>query len=447
MEEKVHAIQAFPLPGTQRKLRRFLGLVNFYHRFISNGATLLQPLHMLLKQTKCPSDSAAWTDETTTVSETVKQALANATLLIHPVTNAPTNIMTDASDVAVGAVLQQYINGQWCPLSFFSKALKPAETRYSTYDRELLAIYLAIRRIRYFLEGRHFHVLTDHKPLIYALSSRPDRHSPWQVRHLNFISQFTTDLRHIQGSANTAADTLSRLETNALHTGNTSVVDFRELALAQAEDPEFPRLQADSSLQLESVPFLSDGISLICDISTPLLPQSFRRTIFDSFHSFSHPGIRATQHLVTSRYVWPNINSDVWNWARSCLQCQRAKVHHHIATPLGTFTTPDARFHHVHIDLVGPLPPSNGCIYLLTCIDRFTRWPEAVPISEGSAVTVARAFIQIWVSRFGVPATITTDRGGQFESNLWEAVTQLLGTSIFAPLPTIPLPTECGTFS
>ena len=252
------------------------------------------------------------------------------------------------------------------------------------------------------------------------------------MRSLDFISQFTTDLCHIQGSANTAADTLSCLETNALHTGNTSVVDFWELALAQAEDPKLPRLQADSSLQLESVPFLSDGISLICDISTgvqrPYVPQSFQRTIFDSLHSFSHPGTCVTQHLVTSRYVWPSINSDVWNWACSCLQCQRAKVHCHIATPLGTFTTPDARFHHVHIDLVGPLPPSNGCIYLLTCINRFTRWTEAAPISEGSVVPVARAFIQIWVSRFGVPATITTDCGGQFESNLWKAVTQLLGT-------------------
>ena len=252
------------------------------------------------------------------------------------------------------------------------------------------------------------------------------------MRNLDFIRQFTTDLHHIQGSSNTAADTLSHLEINAHHTGNTSVVDFRELALAQVEDPELPRLQADSSLQLESIPFLSDGISLNCDISTgvqcPYVPQSLRRTIFNFLHSFSHPGIRATQHLVTSRYVWPNINSDVRNWARSCLQCQQTKVHRHIATPLGTLTTPDARFHHVHIDLVGPLPSSNGCIHLLTCINRFTRWPEAVPISEGSAVTVAKAFIQIWVSRFRVPATITTDHGGQFESNLWKAATQLLGT-------------------
>ena len=221
---------------------------------------------------------------------------------------------------------------------FFSRALTPAETRYSTYDRELLAIYLAIRHFRYFLEGRDFHVLTDHKPLTYALASRPERHSPRQVRHLDFISQFTSDLRHVQGSANTAADALSRLDTNALHTANTPVVDFQELARAQANDPDLPKLREDSSLRLESVPFLSEGISIVCDVSTgrqrPYVPQRFRRTIFDSLHSISHPGIRATQRLVTSRYVWPGINMDVRKWARSCLQCQRAKVHRHFATPL-----------------------------------------------------------------------------------------------------------------
>lgn len=268
----------------------------------------MQPLHTLLKHTKRPSDSPAWTDDTIATFDNVKNALATATLLVHPHPNAPTSVMSDASDVAVGAVLQQYINGQWCPLSFFSKALKPAETRYSTYDRELLAIYLAVRHFRYFLEGRHFHILTDHKPLIYALSSRPERHLPRQVRHLDFISQFTTDLRHVQGSANAAADALSRLGANTLHTDDvSSVVDLQELALAQEDDPDLPRLRADSSLRLEGVPFLSEGISILCDVSTgtqrPYVPQRFRRAIFDSLHSMSHPGIRATQRLMTSRYV------------------------------------------------------------------------------------------------------------------------------------------------
>ena len=106
-----------------------------------------------------------------TAFNTAKQALADATLLSHPSPTAPTNIVTDASNTAVGGVLQQFIDNEWHPLAYFSKKLKPAETRYSTFDRELLAVYLAIKRFRHALEGRQFHVLTDHKPLTFSLPS------------------------------------------------------------------------------------------------------------------------------------------------------------------------------------------------------------------------------------------------------------------------------------
>ncbi|KAH9588245.1 hypothetical protein MS3_00000130 [Schistosoma haematobium] len=156
--------------------------------------------------------------------------------------------------------------------------------------------------------------------------------------------------------------------------------------------------------------------------------SAYRRLVFDALHGLSHPGIAATLRLIAARYVWPSMNKDVRMWAKQCLQCQRSKVHRHVAAPLGTFATPDARFDHVHLDIVGPLPPSHGYDHTLTCIDRFTRWPEAIPITSITAETVAHRFVERWIALYGCPSTVTTDRGQQFESALFSSLTRLLGT-------------------
>ena len=121
------------------------------------------------------------------------------------------------------------------------------------------------------------------------------------------------------------------------------------------------------------------------------------------------------------------MSKDAVSWSRECLNCQRSKITLHHKAPVHKIPVPARRFSHLHVDLVGPLPPSAGCEYLFTIIDRTSRWPEAVPLSSTSASACADALINVWISRFGVPAHLTSDRGPQFVSTLWDRVCTVLG--------------------
>lgn len=171
LPDKVNGILEFKRPETIQELRRFLGAVNFYHRCIPNAAATQAPLNKYLKDSKKNDKRPVeWTAEAIKAFDKVKQDLANATQLAHPALNAKMRITTDASGIAMGAMLEQSTDDiNWEPLGFFSRKFTPAQTKYSTYDRELTAIHQAINFFRQWIEGyADIEIRTDHKPLTYA---------------------------------------------------------------------------------------------------------------------------------------------------------------------------------------------------------------------------------------------------------------------------------------
>nr|CDS27572.2 gag pol polyprotein [Hymenolepis microstoma] len=348
LPEKTQTILNYLALQSVKSLRRFLGVVNYYGRFIPTCAHVLQPLTDLLKDNP---KHFKMTSKAESASSVVKQELSKVTTLNHLDTSRGTRLVlkTDSSQVAVGAVLQKVVRGETQPLSFFSKKLTTTEAQYSTFDRELIAIYLAVKHFRHILEGRQFTIFTDHKPLIYAVRAAADHHSPRETRHLDFIAQFANDIRHIDGTSNVVADAMSRLELNQIVVPS---LDRQVHASEQRSDPNFTEITSNPSLHFEYLPLPDSNTEIHCDVSTgmprPFVPQAYRRKISDHFHCLSHPSIRASTKPARSTNL-PEVPSLV-----------------------SLFLRP----------VFGPLPPSNSSSYIVTCIDRFTCWPIAIPLSD-----------------------------------------------------------------
>ncbi|KAJ2949987.1 hypothetical protein O0L34_g11320 [Tuta absoluta] len=436
--ERTEVILNFKKPQNVQELRRFLGMLNFYRTCLPNQAHLQQQLNKYLHNAKKNDKTIIeWSPEAEEAFEECRQSILNATTLSHPIHNAVLGIMSDASDTCLGAVLQQKLNNEWRPLAFFSKALSETQKRYSTYDRELLAIYAATKHFRRLIEGNDdVTVYTDHKPLTHALTkASSDSDTPRRERQLGFISQFCSRIEYLQGPKNAVADWLSRIEEISC----PSSIEFKQLAIDQDQDEELKRLRLKPNLKFVSVTI--DNTPVTCEISTrkprPYLPLSYRPVVFKAQHDICHAGIRTTRKQITAKYFWPGMNKDIGQWAKTCTACQRSKVQRHTVTPIGEFPE-SSRFEHVHIDIIGPMVPSREQKYCVTMIDRVTKWPEAVPVRDITAETVARVFYEHWIVRFGCPIRITSDQGRQFEASLFQSLLKKFGIQRIRTTPYHP---------
>ena len=219
---------------------------------------------------------------------------------------------------------------------------------------------------------------TDHKTLTFVMTSVTESSSLRQTRQLAFIAKSTTDIRYVKGETNFVADALSRRSVSFID--STPTINYKELSADQALDTEFTWLRHSTSSTMNFQLLKSFDNNLIwCYVSTghirPYITAKFRKNVFSNLHGLGHPSHRATKPLINTGFVWHGMNIDISKWCRSCKGCQIAKISRHNKPVFGKFVEPTKRFDHVHIDIVGPLSYADGFRYLLTCVDRFTRWP------------------------------------------------------------------------
>ena len=158
---------------------------------------------------------------------------------------------------------------------------------------------------------------------------------------------------------------------NAVGPAPVALVDFEQMSIEQSKCESVIALVSSGCLNLKA--FTIGNNKLLCDISTsnprPIVPESFKKRVFIAIHSLSHPGIRTTVRLISSKFVWKKLSSDVKRWSRECLACQHAKIICHASKPIEQILVLSLPFSAVHLDIVGPFKPSNGQRYLLTVID------------------------------------------------------------------------------
>ena len=476
MESKVEAVKKLPLPNTRKELKRVIGMINYYHRFLPNLAEVMAPLNEISGGSKASNRAIIkLTDSQIKAYHDTIALLVEAATISYEDHSKPLILFTDASDSHVGAVLEQEgKNGGMRPLAFFSKKLPPFKQVRSTFYKELRGVYLSLKHFQSRILGRSLIIRTDSKSVERAITNEMGNHSPAEQRWICAIKEFNPIVRHIDGHDNVVADSLSRPPQSALHVrAYNQDSDFVYTSESEAEDSESdhgdlggeeeiigssplnevngenatsfnminreviavlqckePGLVDTARNMKKTVEYLQpENLAVVIDENNKrvILPESLRLTAFNVAHDRLHLGIDKTIESIAKDYYWPTLIKDVTHWVKSCVVCQATKVTRYNRPKIGFFPDNTERFQFVHIDLVGPLNESScNNKYILTAKDRATGFLVTMPITDKKAVTVRNAFFQCWVGPFGVPQVVVSDNGREFVNTaLTEAFEQL----------------------
>ncbi|SAL94853.1 hypothetical protein [Absidia glauca] len=411
---KVEAIKNWPTPSSAHDIQVFLGLANFYRRFVKDYSKICVPLTALLKK-NC---SFVWSNSAKMAFNLLKSLMSSDPVLRHYNPDLPCVIETDASDFALGAVCSQADDqGQLHPLAFYSRKLIPAETNYQVYDKELLAIVSASPTL----------VLTDHRNLEYFATTR--NLSRRQVRWAEILGDYNFTIKFRPGKSNGAADALSRRDnpergdTSTKHT-SMQLLDSK-VFLATLTSSSIEPTNNDMMDTIKAILPDDPHFGLICIPDSP----EIKRTILAQCHdtpSAGHFGEAKTFELVNRNFHWPGLRKYIKTYISGCDSCCRNKNQHH--RPYGLLQPlpiPETPWTSVSVDFITQLPKS--CDYTAICVFvcRLSKMALFIPTyNEIDAVGTSNLFIKHVFSHFGLPQDIVSDRGATFTSKFTQSLLQ-----------------------
>jgi transposase InsO family protein len=427
---KLSAVQQWPTPSNVRQLRGFLGLTGYYRKFVRNFAVIARPLTNLLKK----HTIFVWTSEHQLAFDTLKQALCSAPVLGIPDFSQVFAIETDACQTGVGAVLLQ--NGH--PLAYISKPLGAKNQGLSTYEKEYLAILIAVDHWRSYLQLAEFIIYTDQKALVYLNDQR--LHTVWQQRVFTKLLGLQYRIVYKKGSDNSAADSLSRRNHSPENCLAISVVTPQwctDIISGYQSDPHSTALLAKLATNAAAVPHFSidNGILKYKKRIWVGHNTTLQQQLIEALHSSpvgGHSGIPATVKRIQALFAWPGMTKQIAAFVKSCPTCQQAKPER-IKYPglLQPLATPSAAWQVVSLDFVEGLPTSQGYNCILVVVDIFSKYSHFVALKHPfTALSVAKMFMQHIYRLHGLPTALVSDRDRIFTSQLWRELFRLAGVDL-----------------
>ncbi|KAJ9511482.1 hypothetical protein QJQ45_029856 [Haematococcus lacustris] len=452
---KVAAVQSWPIPTTVHEVRSFLGLANYYRRFVKDFSTIAAPLTALTRADGHDKQGVvAWGQAQQSAFDALKQALVSAPVLIAPDPSQPYTLRCDASSIGIGAVLSQGTGSAERVVAYHSRKLLPAERNYPTHEQELLSLVEALKVWRHYLLGASFNLLTDNWATKH-IQTQPRLDCRRQARWMEVLQEYDCIIDHIPGKQNIVADALSRrsdyqllsvgrrTQRNPVQVTETTIsVDqsrLRNIRDAAATDPQYQR-HLTAALKGRARQFtVQDNLLYHTGRGTPLLyiPAGPLRTdLLCEAHDVPTAGHlgRDKTYLRLSRLVyWPRMAAAVHDYIRTCTHCQRNKSS--TTKPFGLLQplpVPQHRWEQVSMDLITQLPvTSAGHDAIVVFVDKLTKMIHTVPTTTTvSAPELAQLFFDSVFKYHGLPKVIISDRDPRFTSNFWQQLFAKTGTHL-----------------